>query len=53
MSGSNRGLTGGDVFLLYCLWTAIVVSLMVIKYDTGERFDALDAACGVEQVEEG
>ena len=51
MSGS-QGLTGRDVFLLFWLWGIAILLLFTIRMGIDERFDVLDAACGIEQVEE-
>lgn len=53
MSEAQRGLTGGDLFVLWIHFVGILVVLGLLHSEHNDRFDALDAACGVEQVEEG
>ena len=50
MSQTSRRLDFLDVFFL---WIMLLLVLTVFHYQTFKRLDALDAACGVVQVEEG
>ena len=47
----NQGLTIGDILFIFLGWLSILMVVVLAKTDTDRRFDALEAACAVEQVE--
>ena len=54
MSKSEKPLTEGDAFKYWiCGLVTVAVILLMFQWKVYARLDALDEACGVEQVEEG